>query len=95
MDLAAVWTEAGLAVVAAVEAGAGHGGIGPGCMTVMAQFIFMTASFSLEERPMMAGPGSSATYQYEFNWWGQVPGWPGHQVIGPWSAPYRGIWDLL
>ena len=27
MDLAAVWTEAGLAVVAAVDTGAGHGGL--------------------------------------------------------------------
>ena len=47
MDLAAAWTVAGLVTVA-VETGAGHGGFVPGQMTVMAQFIFMTASFSLE-----------------------------------------------
>ena len=62
-----------------------------GCMTVMAQFIFMTASFSLEGRPRMAGLGVSAMYQYEFTQWGQAPGWSGCQVMGPWSAPYRGI----
>ena len=59
----------------------------PGGMTVMAQFIFMTASFSLEGRPRVAGPGVSATYQYEFSLWGQAPGWPSHQVMGPQSAP--------
>ena len=48
MDLAAAWTVAGLAVVAVVETVAGHVGFVPGHMTVMAQFIFMTASFSLE-----------------------------------------------
>ena len=95
MDLAAAWTVADLYVVAVVETGAGHRGFVPGHMTVMAQFIFMTASFSLEGRPRMAGPGVSATYQYEFTLWGQAPGWPGHQVMGPQSAPYRGIWDPL
>ena len=45
MDLAAAGTVAGLVVAAVVETGAGHGGFMPGCMTVMAQFIFMTASF--------------------------------------------------
>ena len=95
MDLAAVWAVAGLAAVAVVETDAGHGGFVPGHMTVMAQFIFMTASFSLEGRPRMAGPGVSATYQYEFTWWGQVPGWPGCQVMGQQSAPYRGIWVPL
>ena len=70
-------------------------GFVPGCMTVMAQFIFMTASLSHEGRPRMVGPGVSATYQYEFTQWGLAPGWPGCQVMGPWSAPYRGIWDLL
>ena len=82
-------------MITAVEAGAGCGGFVPGHMMVMAQFIFMTASFSLEGRPRMAGPGVSATYQYEFTWWGQAPGHPGCQVMGPWSPPYRGIWDLL
>ena len=53
-----------------VETGVGHGGFVPGHMTVMAQFIFMTASFSLEGRPRMAGPGVSVTYQYEFTLWG-------------------------
>ena len=57
MDLAAVWTVAGLAVVAVVEAGAGLGLFVPGCMTVMVQFIFTTASLSHEGRPRMAGPG--------------------------------------
>ena len=95
MDLAAPWTVAGLAAVAVVGTGAGHWGFVPGHMTVMAQFIFTTASFSLEGRPRMAGPGVSAMYQYEFTWWDRAPGWPGHQVMGPWSAPYRGIWDLL
>ena len=62
MDLAAAGTVAGLAVAAVVETGAGCGGFVPGCMTVMAQFIFMTASFSLEGRPRMAGPGVSVMY---------------------------------
>ena len=75
-----------------VEAGAG---CVPGHLTVMAQFIFTTASFSLEGRPRIAGPGVSAMDQYEFTVWGQEPGWSGHQVMGPQSAPYRGIWDLL
>ena len=73
MDLAAVWTVAGL-FVAAVEAGAGCGGFVPCHMTVMAQFIFTTASFSLEGRPRMTGPGVSAMYQYEFTLWGCTPG---------------------
>ena len=47
--------------------------------------------FSLEGRLRMAGPGVSATYQYEFTLWGQETGWSGCQVMGPWSAPYRGI----
>ena len=73
MDLAAEWTVAGL-FVAAVKAGAGQGGFVPGHMTVMAQFIFRTASFSLEGRPRMAGPGVSTTYQYKFTLWGQATG---------------------
>ena len=70
MDLAEALTVAGLAVVAVVETDAGLWGFVPGCMTVMAQFIFMMASFSLEGRPRMAGPGVSTTYQYEFTQWG-------------------------
>ena len=92
MDLAALGAVAGLVVAAVVETGAG---CVPGHLTVMAQFIFMTASFSLEGRPRMAGPGVSATYQYEFTLWGQEPGQSGCQVMGPQSAPYRGIWDPL
>ena len=92
MDLAAAWTVAGLAVV---ETGAGFGGFVPGHMTVKAQFIFTTASLSHEGRPRMAGPVVSVMYQYEFTLWGQAPGQPGCQVMGPWSAPYRGIWDPL
>ena len=65
MDLAAEWTVAGL-FVAAVEAGVGCGGFVLGHMNVMAQLIFMTASFSLQGRPRMAEPGVSAMYQYEF-----------------------------
>ena len=57
---------AGLVVAAVVETGAGHV---LGCLTMMAQFIFTTASFSLEDRPRMAGPGVSATYQYRFTMW--------------------------
>ena len=95
MDLAAAGTVAWLTAVAVVETGVGCGGFVPGHMMVMAQFIFMTTSFFLEGRPRMAGPGVSATYQYEFTWYGQAPGWPGCQVMGPWSAPYRGIWHLL
>ena len=95
MDLAAVWTVAGLAVVAVVEAGAGLGGFVSDHMTVMAEFIFTTASLLHEGTPRMAGPGVSAMYQYEFTLWGQAPGQPGCQVMGPQSAPYRGIWDLL
>ena len=66
MDLAAVGTVAGLVVAAVGETDAGHGGVVLGCLTVMAQFIFTTASFSLEGRPRMAGSGLSAMYQYEF-----------------------------
>ena len=92
MDLAASGAEAGLVVATVVETGTG---CVPGCLTVMAQFVFMTASFSLEGRPSMVGPGVSVMYQYEFTLQGQAPGQSGCQVMGPWSAPYRGIWDLL
>ena len=95
MDLAAAWTVAGLSVVAVVETGAGLGGFVPGCMTVMSQFIFMTAILAHEGRPRMVGLEVSVTYQYEFTLWGQVPGWPGLQVMGLLSVPYRGIWDPL
>ena len=63
MDLAASGAVAGLVVATVVETGTG---CVPGHLTVMAQFIFMTASFSLEGRLRMAGPGVSATYQYDF-----------------------------
>ena len=63
MDLAASGAVAGLVVATVVGTGAG---CVLGHLTVMAQFIFMTASFSLEGRPRMAGPGVSATYQYDF-----------------------------
>ena len=66
MDLAASGAVAGLVVAAVVETGAGFGGFVPGHVVVMGQFIFMTASFSLEGRPRMAGQGVSTTYQYEF-----------------------------
>ena len=92
MDLAASGAVAGLVVAAVVETGAG---CVPGHLTMLAQFIFMTASFSLEGRPSMVGPGVSAMYQYEFTLWGQVPEQSGCQVMGPWSAPYRGLWDPL
>ena len=92
MDLATSGAVAGLVVAAVVGTGAG---CVPGCLTVMAQFIFTTASFPLEGRPSMAGPGVSATYQYDFTLGGQEPGQSGCQVMGPWSAPYRGIWDPL
>ena len=59
-----------MAVVAVGEAGAGCGGFVPGHMNVMAKFILTTASFSLEGRPRMAGPGVSVTYQYVFTLWG-------------------------
>ena len=62
MDLAAAGTVAGLAIVTVVEAGAGLGGFVLGHITVMAQFIFMTAGLSHEEGPRMAGLGVSATY---------------------------------
>ena len=52
MDLAALGAVAGLVVATVVGTGAG---CVPGCLTVMAQFIFTTASFSLEGRPRMAG----------------------------------------
>ena len=70
MDLAAVGTVAGLIMAAVVETGTGHGHFVLGHMTVMAHFIFMTASFSLEGSPRMAGPGMFAMYQYEFTHWG-------------------------
>ena len=74
MDLAASGAEAGLVAAAVVETGAGHGSFVPGHVVIMVQFIFMTASFSLEVRPRMVGPGVSTTYQYEFTLWGQAPG---------------------
>ena len=92
MGVAASGAVAGLVVAAVVEAGAG---CVQGCLTVMAQFIFTTASFSLEGRPRMVGTGVSAMYQYDFTLWGWAPGWSGCQVMGPWSAPYRSIWDPL
>ena len=92
MDLAASWAVAGLVLAAVVETGAGSV---LGCLMVMAQFIFTTVSFSLEGRPRMVGPGVSAMYQYDFTLWGQEPGWSGCQVMGPQSAPYRGIRDPL
>ena len=70
MDLAALGAAAGLVAAAVVETGAGHESFVPVHVTVMAQFIFTTPSFSLEGRPRMAGPGVSARYQYEFTLWG-------------------------
>ena len=78
----------GLAVVA-VGAGAGLGVLVSGWTTVMAEFIFTTARFLHDGRPRITGPGVSATYQYECTLWGQAPGLPGPQVMGPWSALYR------
>ena len=92
MDLAASGAIAGLVVATVMETGAG---CVPGHLTMMAQFIFTTASFSLEGRPRIVGPGVSAMYQYKLTLWDQVPGQSGCQVMGPWSAPYRGIWDPL
>ena len=89
MDLAALGAVAGLVVATVVETGAG---CVLGCLTVMAQFIFTTASFSLEGRPRMAGPGVSTMYQYDFTLWGQELGQSGCQVMGPQGAPYRGMW---
>ena len=43
----------------AVGAGLGLGVLVSGWATVMAHFIFMTASFSHDGRPRMAGPGVS------------------------------------
>ena len=83
MDLAASGAIAGMVVATVVETGAG---CVLGHLTLMAQFIFMTASFSLEGRPRMKGPEVSSMYQYEFTLWGQAPGWSGCQVIGPWSC---------
>ena len=54
------WGLAGLVVATVVETGAG---CVPDHLTVMAYFIFTTASFSLEGSPRMAGPGVSPTYQ--------------------------------
>ena len=95
MDLAVEGTVAGLTFVAVVEAGAGLGGFVPGCMTVTAQFIFIIASLLHNKRPRMSEPGVSTMYQYELIWQGQIPGSPGCQTMGPWSAAYRGIWDPL
>ena len=67
MDLAASGTVAGLVVAAVVETGAG---CVLGHLTMMVQFIFTSASFSLEGRPSMVGPGVSVTYQYQFTLWG-------------------------
>ena len=68
MDLADVGTVAGI-FVATVETGAGLGGFVLGHMTVMAQFIFTTASLLHEGRSRMAGLVVSVTYQYEFTRW--------------------------
>ena len=67
MDWAASRAVAGLVVATIVETGAG---CVLGHLTMMAQFIFTTASFSLKGRPRMAGPGVSVTYQYELTLWG-------------------------
>ena len=67
MDFAASGAVSGLVGATVLETGAG---CVPGHLTVMAQFIFTTVSFSLEGRPRMAGPGVSAMYQYEFTLWG-------------------------
>ena len=67
MDLAVLGAVAGLVVATVVETGAG---CVLGHLTVMAQFIFMTASLPLEGRPRIAGPGVSVTYQYDFTLWG-------------------------
>ena len=61
MDLAASGAVAGLVVATVVETGA------PDCDGTI---HLMTASFSLEGRPSMAGPGVSAMYQHEFTLWG-------------------------
>ena len=66
MELAASGAEAGLVVAAVVGNRCRMWGICARSCGVMAQFIFMSASFSLEGRPRMVGPGVSATYQYEF-----------------------------
>ena len=62
MGLAAVRAAVGLTAVA-VGAGAGPGGFVLGWITVMAQFIFITASLLHDGRSRMAGPGVPATYQ--------------------------------
>ena len=67
MDLAASGAVAGLVVATVVGTGAG---CVLGHLTVMAQFIFTTASSSLECRPRMSGLGVSTMYQYEFTLWG-------------------------
>ena len=51
MDLAASGVVVGLVVATVVEMGPECGGFVPGCVVVMAQFIFTTASFSPEGRP--------------------------------------------
>ena len=66
LDLAPVRTVAGLTFIAVVGAGAGFGGLVPGCMTVTTQFIFTIVSLLHEGRPRMAGLGVSTMYQYEF-----------------------------
>ena len=71
MDLDASGAVAGLVVATVVETGAG---CVLGCLTVVAQFIFTTASFSLEGRPRMAGPGVSAMYQYDLTLWVESQG---------------------
>ena len=95
MDLAVAGTVAGLTFVAVVEAGVGFGGFVLDCMAMTAQLIFMIARLSHDGRPRMAVLGVSTTYQYELILRGQMPGLPGCQAMGPWSVPYRGIWDPL
>ena len=62
MGLAAAGAAVGL-TTAAVEAGAGLGGLVSGWITVVAQFILTTANILHDGRPRMAGPGVSATYR--------------------------------
>ena len=92
MDLAASGAVAGLVVATVVETGEI---CVLGCLTMMAQFIFTTASFPLKGRPRMVGPWVSATYQYKFTLWGQAPWQSDCQVMGSQIVPYRGIWDPL
>ena len=66
-----------------------------GWVVMTAQFTWTTANLLHVGRCKRAGPGVSATYQYEWSMCGWAPGVLGCQKMGPQRIVYRGIRDPL